>query len=315
MLKNLVFFLIFCFALVSSSQAKEYRGIKPLYSNKEDVIRILGKPTKEYDGRYYYKLESEEVIVWFSDGKCDEFGFSWNAPSGNVLSIGVLPVKRFPLAELKINEKDFITYPLRRHLGFDYLQNEQEGFEIETFDNFVTALKYEPEEKDSEKRCPRKRECCIDFLPQDRGWNTSREMMLFRLDNSAVNFLKEADISRMFVIVEGKNEARARQTAIFAKNYLVKRRKLNPNHIIAASGKYDSTGISSKSNQNEEFTIWIMPVGGIFSFAPYAAESVKAIFDESNASPDIKKAKKSKRKSGTIPKEKVNRKRRNNSRI
>lgn len=306
MLKNLIFFLIFSFAFVSLSQAKEYRGIKPLYSNKEDVVRFLGKPTKEYDGRYYYKLENEEVIVRFSNGECDDFGFSWNAPSGNVLSIGVLPIKRFPLAELKINEKDFKTFPSGRHLGFDYLQNEQEGFEIETFDNFVTALKYEPEQKDSDKRCPQKRECCIDFQPQDRWQQTfkDKEMMLARLDNSAVNFLKESDVSRMYVIVAGKNEARAKQTAIFAKNHLVKRRKLNPNHVIAGSGKYDSTGMFSKNIQNEEVTIWIMPIGGIFSFAPYAAESIKAIFDESSAIPDIKKAKKSKRKSGTTPKRK-----------
>ena len=59
-LKPLLITLVFL-SLAGVSSAKEWRGIVPLQSTRQDVTRLLGNPSDANSIRANYSLENEDV--------------------------------------------------------------------------------------------------------------------------------------------------------------------------------------------------------------------------------------------------------------
>ena len=99
---NVLGCLCFLLCLVSSSDAKDWRGIVPLHSTRADVEKLLGPPppppsdgTQIYSlnaGRSIYKLGEGEVYIVYANENTE----GWNdcagkVPEGTVLLIYVTP--------------------------------------------------------------------------------------------------------------------------------------------------------------------------------------------------------------------------------
>jgi hypothetical protein len=96
--------------LVSAVGAKEWRGITPLKSTKNDVERLLGKPNQL--GRY--EIQNERVSITYSEGPCNSaFGALAKADceclvaKDTVLKIAITFETAVKVSELGINKSKY----------------------------------------------------------------------------------------------------------------------------------------------------------------------------------------------------------------
>jgi hypothetical protein len=130
--------------LAETFQAKEWRGIVPLRSKREDVERQLGKAASEC--KCYYNLPEAKVYVKYSSGSRDS---SWDAPKGTVIGIDVYPATALPrLSDLKIDERRYRVEEDSELPGIFYYVNEEEGFTIVVEDGWARAFHYTATAKD-----------------------------------------------------------------------------------------------------------------------------------------------------------------------
>src|SRR5437868_10494846 len=104
---QLVLSILFIFVSVNESFSKEWRGIVPLRSTREDVIRTLNQ-CKDSTPSCEFTLHDEFVHLEFSvDAKlhnCDP-----QLKRNTVLLIEVFPTKPLSLKKLGFNKRDFKT--------------------------------------------------------------------------------------------------------------------------------------------------------------------------------------------------------------
>jgi hypothetical protein len=97
--------LLILLVLAIPLKAKEWRGIDPLYSTREDVERLLGPPTMGRSDTSFYQFERERVSFEYSTGHCAN---GWKAPSNTVISIWVTPsANQLRFKDLKLNLKTY----------------------------------------------------------------------------------------------------------------------------------------------------------------------------------------------------------------
>jgi hypothetical protein len=216
--------------------AKEWRGIVPLKSTREDVVRLLGSPTQQTEASYYYRLAEELAVIWFQPQPCDQCGLGWKVPVGTVTTIGVIPRsaggKRKPanLDGFKVQAEN---------AGFVYYVHESSGLTIETFNEQVTSLNYAPEAKDASLECVLK-DCIVDVFPNfDAYANLAWSDEKARLDNYAIR-LNDGMLRGAIVIYARDQQIRSRliKRAVRARNYL-KKRDIEPERILVVDGGYD----------------------------------------------------------------------------
>lgn len=135
--------------LASVSYGKEWRGIIPLHSKRQDVIRILGPA--ENSGNLY-NLSEEVVLISYSTGTCEQGG-TWNVPRDTVQTISVSPKKSISTAELRLNLEDYEIIADRHLTGIRYYNNAKEGVQITTDGNIVRNILYLPRANESHLRC------------------------------------------------------------------------------------------------------------------------------------------------------------------
>jgi hypothetical protein len=154
-----VVFLVLFFD--ADSQAKDWRGIVPLHSTREDVARLLGPPPPPpsdgswiyslHAGRSIYILDEGEIYIVYANGRIPE----WNdcngkVPEGTVLSISVTPKRQMPLSTLKLDEKRLVRFDGSKPKNRDYkgyLDNEA-GIGIRTHKGTVEEIMYLAAAKD-----------------------------------------------------------------------------------------------------------------------------------------------------------------------
>lgn len=251
-----------CLLLISAvlTYAKEWRGITPLYSTRDDVERLLGKPTMPPNDSDYYFYDLKDVIaeVWFEADGCGVpdsqrtiCGLSWNVPQGTVTSIGVVFKHPRPVSQVVsiAGFKEEATCE-----GLVYYRSESEGLDVETYKGDVLALTYSPTDADSYLHCPAQPERCRmgDARKFDEYGDIRFEDEKARLDNVAVE-LQNAPNLRLAVLAYGGRKSRpddAIKRAERAKKYLVGYRHINPWQVVAASCGY-----------KEELSVELWPVG------------------------------------------------------
>lgn len=250
---NVITIILACLLTIlassSVSHGKEWRGLKPLQSTREDVVRLLGHSTDSCD--CLYNLGAEIVSIVYSSGPCEKgMPGGWNVPRDTVISIGVsiIPGAEPLLTDLKINESKYqkVEDPhVRDNLNYT---DEVEGITISTYLGRVKRIAYTPTAKDAHLRCPD----LVPVAPMEDGPATyplghldiygdiSFEEEKARLDVFAAEMENKPD-TRLYIIVYAGRRARlgeARARAERAKTYLVSKRGIRAQQIFATDGGY-----------------------------------------------------------------------------
>ena len=134
--------------LIHVAHGKEWRGIFPLHSTRQDVVRILGRPNDSG----LYNLSDAVVLVSYSTGTCKE-GVIWNVPRDTVLSISVSPREALEISDLSLNLSQYQVVADKHLSGILYYNNAEEGVHITTDRQTVRRIDYLPPAKDEYLRC------------------------------------------------------------------------------------------------------------------------------------------------------------------
>jgi hypothetical protein len=116
------------------SFAKEWRGIVPARSTRQDVSHLLGQ-CSDPKVRCAFSLENEDVYMVFSSLVTDYHECAKHLPADTVLLIEVTPKTEFQLSDFQIDEKSFRKFDPASapDLGFAGFVNAEEGVIFKTY--------------------------------------------------------------------------------------------------------------------------------------------------------------------------------------
>lgn len=244
--KKIIIAVFAALAMATLSQAKEWRGIVPLHSTRDDVIRLLGPTRDTNDLRSIYHLEKEEVYIVFSSKNfCD--ADTKKVPLGTVLLIQITPSTKLPLTHFQVDKKKFRRFDPSQSTEFQGYIDDEEGLMIRGHKELVDKVFYIASAKDRDL-CPayyanpeRFAQIMVEFLP--RKFDEYSDIPLSdekaRLDNFAIYLQKDEPEFKGYIIVytgrttrSGEAQARAKR----AKDYLVKVRGIDAARIVTIDG-------------------------------------------------------------------------------
>jgi hypothetical protein len=139
--------IFFCFYMLfvnsNSIPAKEWRGIVPLLSTREDVERLLGPPTKP--GGHIYGLEGEQVAILYTDSGCNVPPDTVHTITVNLKTEQVLSQSGFDLTTFKVHKLKMSDPP-----GIIFYVNDEQGIVIVSREgqDIISAITYNPTAKE-----------------------------------------------------------------------------------------------------------------------------------------------------------------------
>jgi hypothetical protein len=147
-------------------QAKEWRGLTPLHSTREDVEKLLGLPpppptdgTRIYKlnkGRSIYFLDEGEVYIVYAEREIPGAVSCLNTiPTGTVLMIQITPKKSLQLSDLQLDEQRLKKFDPSEpsNIGFAAYVDDEEGIVVRTQGGKTDQINYIASAKDRSK-CP-----------------------------------------------------------------------------------------------------------------------------------------------------------------
>lgn len=229
-------------ASVVTIRAKEWRGIVPTRSERNEVVRLLGQPSESNSIRSIYHFGDEDVYIVFSSSEiCPDH----MAATDRVLLIQVTPRKRILIPDLKLDETKFTKFsPTNVPSEYQGYIDTDEGLIIRTKNGQVDRLLYVATAKDS-GFCPtyyanqeRFAQVLVDNVPAkfDSYANLSDTEERARLDNFALYLLKEPSLYG-YAVVFGPGRARTRQiSGQRLKKYLIEKHQISSDRLIVLDG-------------------------------------------------------------------------------
>ena len=223
-------------------QAKEWRGIVPTRSDRNEVLRLLGQPIETNSIRSVYNFDDYEVYIVFSSLEICSDPLT---PTDRVLLIQVTPRKQVWMSDLKLDESKFRKFSPST-VGSEYQGyiDTDEGLIIRAKNGQVDRLFYVATAKDR-GFCPtyyanqeRFAQVLLDYLPVkfDSYSNLSQSDERARLDNFALYLLKEPTLYA-YAVVFGPGKAHSRHSSgQRIRNYLVKKHQISADRIIVLDG-------------------------------------------------------------------------------
>lgn len=136
--------------LAGSSQAKEWRGIVPLASTREDVIRIF-KQCNDTNPSCDFRLDNAKVHIEFSGASPSQIHkCSKQLRPDTVLLIEVTPGKALNLKEIGIHKRRLREFNLSppTHSKYQGYIDDQEGLVLKTYEGRAVQLDYIAAAKD-----------------------------------------------------------------------------------------------------------------------------------------------------------------------
>jgi hypothetical protein len=216
---------------------KEWRGIMPMHSTREDVNRLLGVSPDFNKLRAEYSLDSEDVYIVFSN---DEFNQECARllPKDTVLLIQVTPKTNLQLSDLLLDKAALRTFEPSSPpgIGYEGFIDDANGVVVRTFKGRVDQIAYVANFEDR-KLCAEYYEniegalkLMVEFLPRrfDEYANISFADERARLDNLAIQLQNEPESVGYLIFYAGRNVGRvaAKARAHRAKNYLATKRDM-----------------------------------------------------------------------------------------
>lgn len=269
--------LCFLLSLSVISQAKDWRGLTPLLSTREDVERLLGEPppppkdgSRVYTlnkGRSIYFLDEGEVYIVFAQ---EDFPAAADCPppvaDGSVLMITVTPKKQITLSDLQLDEKKLRKYDPTEppDLGYMVYIDEEEGQLINTYKGRVEEIAYIAASRDR-YLCPSYYEkferifhMYVDFAPPSRKFDEYSDLSFkeekAHLDVLAVQLRQEPGAQAYIIVYAGRRSpiGEAIRRGNRAKSYLEKSKKTDPERITVVDGG---------DRENVSVELWVAPTG------------------------------------------------------
>lgn len=130
--------------LAAGAEAKEWRGIVPLRSNRDDVTRVLGPSADANKIRARYSLKDEDVYIVFASRESYVDDCVKQLPLGTVLQIKVTPKTEMRLADLRLEESRLKKFDPSDPpgLGYEAYVDAEEGVIVRTQNGKVDEAVY-----------------------------------------------------------------------------------------------------------------------------------------------------------------------------
>lgn len=130
--------------LTAVAEAKEWRGLKPLRSNREDVARVLGASPDANDIRAKYNLKDEEVYIVFATRESYVEDCVKQLPLGTVMQIQVTPKTEVQLADLGLDEGRLEKFDPSdpKGVGYAAFYDKEQGLVVRTHKGRVDQIVY-----------------------------------------------------------------------------------------------------------------------------------------------------------------------------
>jgi hypothetical protein len=247
-------------SLAGVASAKEWRGIVPLQSTRQDVTRLLGNPYDANSIRANYFLEKEDVYFVFSSEESKQECVR-KLPPATVLLIGVRPKGDVSLIEFHFDDSRFRKFDPGSgfYPGMEGYISDEDGLVLRVEHGKVREICYIATSKDRQL-CPEYYEGAEEMVrvgaPHPIKFDEWGDIRFrdekARLDNAFIS-LRQQPGNIMYLIINAGERAcvgEAKARGIRAKNYLVRHRGAKPDRIVWIDGGYQ---VSPRT------TIWIWP--------------------------------------------------------
>jgi hypothetical protein len=242
--------ILACVCIALSTYALQisegWRGLTPLHSTRTDVERLLGAP-EEAGNISWYRAGGDLIGVEYATSPCKGNVLGWNVPADTVLEITVRPQKRDRFDKLEIDKSKYVQ--AYGHVTGVYI-NLEEGIRYGLYpDGTIVTVSYIPTKKDNRLRCPGFPPYdgeVTQYRPLDEYGDTTWEHEKARLDNLAIALQTTPDTKGYIIVYAGQracvNEAKKR--AQRAREYLINRRRIDVQRVIAVDGGYRSESVT-----------------------------------------------------------------------
>lgn len=257
--KRLVLIVLVVLSAALNVAAKDWRGILPMHSTREQVEGLLGPPPPPPKDRGYtlherlsiYFFDEEEVYIFYAEAESVGRECLSNVPAGTVLMIHVTPKGGLPLASLNLDVKQFRKFDASDPASKDYegFVSEQEGFALRAFEGSVQEMLYVASAADR-AHCPgyyanfesrlrvRLQPGCGLLSKFDEYGDLSFSDEKARLDNFGIQLSNDENKRGHIIVYAGRKAmvAEAQVRGNRAMDYLISVRKINPERITAIDG-------------------------------------------------------------------------------
>jgi hypothetical protein len=154
------------------ASGKEWHGITPAKSTRDDVVRLFGQ-CSDPKARCEFSSEEGEILIVFSGAFGDYFKCAAQLPAGTVLLIEVSPKAKLRLSDLRGDRTDYKELAPPNADSFDYrvYLDEEAGLLIRTSQGLVKLVSYLAAAND--------RQACADYY--GRVESASEQFPLCRL--------------------------------------------------------------------------------------------------------------------------------------
>lgn len=224
----------------SGVDAKGWKGIVPLHSDRADVERLLGAPTGEC--KCFYDTGSETIRVEYSKAPCVGYPSGWNVSADKVLTLDVRPNKPAKFTDLQLTESKF--YKAADDTFTRYYSSRADGVEYTvSWDGMVQVVSYVPSSDDFALRCP-----CFPRLDEsiqrsksfDEFQLGSVDDALARLDNYIIALVNEKRWTGYIVLYNGREVGSKRMSAYKRSimRHVLQTRAVPPKRIKLIDGGY-----------------------------------------------------------------------------
>ena len=256
-----VLIMVLVFGSAGSLAAKDWRGILPLHSTREDVERLLGPPQNP---GWIYVLEDGEVRIVFPAGSARPMCPA-KIVDGTVLMIEVTPKPGLLVRDLDLQRGFRKFNPTQwKETEYEGFINEEDGLVIRANKGTVDLMVYFASSTDM-PRCPdyygydhesfvAVPMTCGRLNKFDEYGEQPFEDEKARLDNFAIQILNTPELNGHVIVYAGR-KATVAQAQIHAnriKNYLLSVREIDPTRLTVVDGGH-----------REEFAVqlYVIPAG------------------------------------------------------
>ena len=144
---------------LSPVMAKEWHGIIPLYSSRNDAERLLAplaiKPVWYTSFFCEYKtMDGDSVSIWYSTESCNNTSEEgWNVSPGTVIVMTVYPRTKISILSTGLNLNNFEVTASGHVGGVTRYTDYIEGLSIEVNNGIATSYEYFPAAGDYHLKC------------------------------------------------------------------------------------------------------------------------------------------------------------------
>lgn len=154
-MSKLILSFLIAVAFASNVAAKDWRGIVPLHSTREDVEKLLGSPPPPpADGTRIYTLNKARSIYFLDEGEVyivyahqdipDAVDCLGKVPEGTVLLIQITPKKEVRLTDLQLDKKRLRKFDPSepKNIGYEAYLDAEEGLLVRAYKGRVDEICY-----------------------------------------------------------------------------------------------------------------------------------------------------------------------------